>query len=122
MTQAPSTTPTASSTQSWRGIAAEEVDDLPKGVSLMLRRRSRALLGNLLRPHRKKVLWIGFMIVAANLAALAGPYLVGVAVDRIPALIATKDAVPIIEVVIEFAIAITIQALATAGFISAIGT
>ncbi len=88
----------------------------------MLRRRSRALLGSLLRPHRKKVAWIAFMIVTANLAALAGPYLVGLAVDKIPALIATKDAVPIIKIVAEFAIAITIQAFATAGFISAIGT
>jgi ATP-binding cassette, subfamily B, bacterial len=109
-------------TQPWRGIAAEEIDELPKGVSLILRRRSRALLASLLRPHRKKVMWIAFMIVAANLAALAGPYLVGVAVDKIPALIATKDGVPILEIVAEFAIAISIQALATAGFISAIGT
>jgi ABC-type multidrug transport system fused ATPase/permease subunit len=108
--------------QSWRGIAAEEIDELPKGLSLMLRRRSRALLGSLLRPHRKKVAWIAVMIVTANLAALAGPYLVGVAVDKIPALIATKDPVPIIEIVVEFAIAISIQAFATAGFISAIGT
>ena len=119
---APATTTTTASTQSWRGIAAEDIDELPKGVSLMLRRRSRALLGSLLRPHRKKVLWIAFMIVSANLAALAGPYLVGVAVDKIPALIATRDAVPILEVVVEFAIAISIQAFATAGFISAIGT
>jgi ATP-binding cassette, subfamily B, bacterial len=114
------TTPTPQ--QSWRGIAAEEIDELPKGVSLMLRRRSRTLLASLLRPHRRQVGWIAAMIVAANLAALAGPYLVGVAVDKIPALIATKDPVPIIIVVAEFTVAIAIQAVATAGFISAIGT
>ncbi|HEY3905878.1 MAG TPA: ABC transporter ATP-binding protein [Streptosporangiaceae bacterium] len=124
MTQVPATTTTKKppDTQSWRGIAAEEIDELPKGVSLMLRRRSRALLGSLLRPHLKKVAWIAVMIVTANLAGLAGPYLVGVAVDKIPALIATRDAVPIIEIVAEFTIAIAIQAFATAGFISAIGT
>jgi len=107
--------------QPWRGIAAEEVDDLPKGLSLLLRRRSRALLGDLLRPHRWTVVMIGLLILVANIAGLAGPWLVGIGVDRIPALIRTKDPVPIIIVVIEFCLAVIFQAVASAGFISAIG-
>jgi ATP-binding cassette subfamily B protein len=112
---------TVTTQQQWRGIAAEEIDELPKGLSLMLRRRSRALLADLLRPHRRTLVWITFVILAANLAALAGPWLVGIAVDGIPALLRTKDAVPIIIVVVEFCVAVVIQALATSTFISAIG-
>jgi ABC-type multidrug transport system fused ATPase/permease subunit len=108
-------------TQQWRGIAAEEIDELPKGLSLMLRRRSRALLADLLRPHRRTLAWITLVILIANLAALAGPWLVGIAIDRIPALLRTKDAVPIIIVVAEFVVAVAVQALATSKFISAIG-
>ncbi|HVB42750.1 MAG TPA: ABC transporter ATP-binding protein [Streptosporangiaceae bacterium] len=107
--------------QQWRGIAAEEIDELPKGLSLLLRRRSRALLADLLRPHRATVTLIGLMILVSNLAGLAGPWLVGIGVDRIPALIATKDPVPIIVVAIEFLAAVSVQAFASAGFISAIG-
>ena len=103
----------ASAQQAWRGIAAEEVDEVSKGVSLLLRRRSRALLGDLLRPHRGQVALIGLLVLIANLAGLAGPWLIGVGVDRVPALIRTHDAVPIIIVVIEFAVAITVQATAT---------
>ena len=108
-------------TQQWRGIAAEEIDELPKGLSLMLRRRSRALLADLLRPHWRTLVWITAVILVANLAALAGPWLVGIAVDQIPALLRTKDAVPIIVVVAEFVLAVGVQALATSQFISAIG-
>jgi ABC-type multidrug transport system fused ATPase/permease subunit len=109
------------SAQSWRGIAAEDVDDLPKGISMLLRRRSRALLADLLRPHRSKVVVIGLLILTANLAGLAGPWLVGIGVDRIPALLRTQNPVPIIIVVAEFGVAILVQAAASAGFISAIG-
>ncbi len=107
--------------QQWRGIAAEEVDDLPKGLSLLLRRRSRALLADLLRPHRRSVVLIAFSILIFNLAVLAGPWLVGVGVDKVPALIATKDPVPIIIVVIEFLVTVVVQAVANSWFISAIG-
>jgi ATP-binding cassette, subfamily B, bacterial len=109
------------STQSWRGIAAEQIDDLPKGISLLLRRRSRALLADLLRPHRSKLLVISLLILAANLAGLAGPWLVGIGIDRIPELLRTRNAVPIIIVVAEFGVAVLIQATASAGFIAAIG-
>ena len=36
----------------WRGIAAEDTDEASPGLSSFLRRRSRRLLRDLLRPHR----------------------------------------------------------------------
>ena len=107
--------------QTWRGIAAEQVEDVPRGLELVLRRRSRALLADLLRPHRLAVITIVALILAANLGALAGPWLVGVAVDKIPALLRTRDPAPIVLIVVEFAIAVCVQAAATAGYIAAIG-
>ena len=108
-------------TQAWRGIAAEDTADVSKGLSLLLRRRSRALLASLLRPHRGTVALIGLLVLIANLAGLAGPWLIGVGVDRVPALVRTHDAVPMIIVVIGFVAAITVQATATASFISVLG-
>jgi ABC-type multidrug transport system fused ATPase/permease subunit len=108
-------------TQAWRGIAAEDAAEVSRGLSMLLRRRSRALLGSLLRPHRGTVALIGLLVLIANLAGLAGPWLIGVGVDRVPALVRTHDAVPIIIVVIGFFAAITVQATATASFISVLG-
>src|SRR6266568_1004153 len=108
-------------TQSWRGIAAEEAVEVSKGLSLLLRRRSRALLADLLRPHRRTVAAIGLLVLTGNLAGLAGPWLIGIAIDRVPALIRTHDSVPIIIVVAGFCVAIGVQATATATFISMLG-
>jgi ATP-binding cassette, subfamily B, bacterial len=112
---------TEAATQSWRGIATEESVEVPKGLSLLLRRRSRALLADLLRPHGKTVATIGLFVLIANLAGLAGPWLIGIGVDKLPALISTHNVVPIIIVVAEFFVAIGVQATATATFISMLG-
>ena len=114
----PATQPAA---QSWRGIGTEEAVEVSKGLSLLLRRRSRALLTDLLKPHRGTVATIGVLVLIANLAGLAGPWLIGIGVDKLPALIRTHDAVPIIIVVAEFFVAIGVQAAATATFISMLG-
>ena len=108
-------------TPQWRGIAAEDAAEVSKGLSLLLRKRSRALLAACLRPHRRTVLTIGVLVLIANLAGLAGPWLIGVAVDRVPALIRTHDAEPIALVVAGFFVAICIQATTTATFISVLG-
>ena len=39
----------------WRGVAAEKADDVSAGLAALLRERSRRLLGDLLRPHRRAV-------------------------------------------------------------------
>ncbi|HST64097.1 MAG TPA: ABC transporter transmembrane domain-containing protein, partial [Mycobacteriales bacterium] len=72
----------------WRGVAAEDVDELPEKISIVLRARSRRLLGSLLRPHRKALWVVLVLVLVQNAAAMAGPWLVGVGIDRgIPALI-----------------------------------
>jgi ATP-binding cassette, subfamily B, bacterial len=74
------------STSDWRGVAAEESDDIPERIGVLLRSRSRKLLGSLLRPHRRALWVVLALILLQNAAATAGPWLVGVGIDRgIPA-------------------------------------
>ena len=105
----------------WRGIAAEDTDEASPGLSSFLRRRSRRLLRDLLRPHRAQAWLILVLIVAANLAILAGPYLVGRGVDQIPKLTRTHDATPLILLIAGFAAAVAVQALTTRAYIGGIG-
>ncbi|MFG3436442.1 ABC transporter ATP-binding protein [Nonomuraea sp. NPDC047897] len=65
----------------WRGVASEERDELPDKVSILLRERSRRLLGDLLTPHRKAIAALTAIIVVSNAAGLAIPYLVKVGID-----------------------------------------
>ncbi|TFV90654.1 ABC transporter ATP-binding protein [Blastococcus sp. CT_GayMR16] len=74
--------------ENWRGVAAENADDLSAGAGVFLRARSRRLLGELLAPHRRSLWGLLFTITVQNLAWLAGPFLIGVGIDvAVPALI-----------------------------------
>jgi ATP-binding cassette, subfamily B, bacterial len=110
-----------SAADAWRGIATEDVDEVSAKLSIFLRRRSRRLLRSLLAPHRVLALTILVLIVVANLAILAGPWLVGKGVDAIPALTKTHDVRPLVLIMVAFAAAVTIQALSTRAFIGGIG-
>jgi ABC-type multidrug transport system fused ATPase/permease subunit len=77
---------TATSVDQWRGVAAENQEDVAASLSVLLRRRTRRLLGDLLAPHRR-ALWVyTAAIVVSVVASMAIPALVGVGIDRgIPA-------------------------------------
>jgi ATP-binding cassette subfamily B protein len=107
--------------QAWRGIAAEDADDITASLASLLRTRGRRLLLDLLRPHRALAALILLLITIANVAALAGPWLVGVGIDRIPQLTRTHDAAPLAVIIVAFAVAVVTQAAATRTYIGAIG-
>jgi len=107
--------------EAWRGIAAEDNDDITASLAALLRRRGRRLLEDLLRPHRRDVAAILALILAANLAALAGPWLVGIGVDRVPQVTRTGDLAPLIVIIVAFAVAVIVQAVTTRAFIAAMG-
>jgi ATP-binding cassette, subfamily B, bacterial len=108
-------------TPAWRGIAAEDAEEISGKLGTLLRRRSRRLLGSLLAPHRRLAVTIFGLIVIAQLAALAGPWLVGVGIDRIPQLENTHNAGPMALIIVAFAIAVIAQAWATRAYIGGIG-
>ena len=107
--------------QAWRGIAAEDADEISASLAALLRTRGRRLLQDLLRPHRAWCAAILLLIAIANLAALAGPWLVGVGIDRIPQLDHNHAAGPLIVVIVAFAVTVGVQAAATRTYIGAIG-
>ncbi|MEU7852578.1 ABC transporter ATP-binding protein [Nonomuraea sp. NPDC049141] len=75
------TTTTTPNAADWRGVASENQDDLSETVTVLLRERSRRLLGDLLTPHRKAIALLTGIIIVSNLAGLAIPYLVKVGID-----------------------------------------
>jgi ABC-type multidrug transport system fused ATPase/permease subunit len=106
----------------WRGIASEQVDDVSAPLAALLRRRSRRLLADLLAPHRRGVTLTAAAIVIASLAGLAGPWLVGIAIDDgIPPVLKSGDAVPLLRVAGVFAATVVIQAVATRMFVTMTG-
>jgi ATP-binding cassette, subfamily B, bacterial len=107
---------------SWRGIASEQVDDVSAPLAALLRRRSRVLLTNLLRPHRRAVGWTAVAIMISSLAALAGPWLVGIAIDNgIPPLLKSQDAGPLLLIAAVFAATVAVQAVTTRMFVTMTG-
>jgi ATP-binding cassette, subfamily B, bacterial len=107
--------------QQWRGIAAEDADEITASLAALLRTRGRRLLQDLLRPHRAWCAAILMLIVIANVAALTGPWLVGVGIDRIPQLDHSNDAAPLITVIVAFGATVLVQAAATRTYIGLIG-
>jgi ATP-binding cassette subfamily B protein len=106
------------SEQTWAGIAAGDVDAVTASLSALLRRRVRRLLADLLRPYHRTAMVVALLIVLANVAALAGPWLVGVGIDQgIPPLMHHGDIAPLLLTVAAFFASIGIQAVCTRGFI-----
>jgi ATP-binding cassette, subfamily B, bacterial len=66
----------------WRGVAAEDIDELGEGLAGVLRSRSRVLLGSLMQPHKRPLALAGALIVANTAAQLTGPWLVQEGIDR----------------------------------------
>ncbi len=81
--------------EEWRGISAQDddADTVSTSVGLRLQRSARALVGSLLRPHRRAVALALALVVAENAIMLAGPLLVAYAIDTaIPAAVAGRSA------------------------------
>jgi ATP-binding cassette subfamily B protein len=106
----------------WRGVAAEKAEEVTAGLAALLRERSRRLLGSLLRPYRRAVTVTVSLIVVASLAALAGPWLVGLAIDDgLPPLLHSSDAAPLLFIAAAFAVAVAVQAVTTRMFVTMTG-
>jgi ABC-type multidrug transport system fused ATPase/permease subunit len=68
---------------SWRGVATDlRNDEISTQVSGLLRARSRRLLGELLRPHRKWLWILVAVVLVENASRLSIPYLVKEGIDR----------------------------------------
>jgi ATP-binding cassette subfamily B protein len=99
----------SASLEQWRGVAAEDADELPGGLATLLRARSRRLLAAVLRPRRRLVVQAIAVVLVSNAATMAGPYLVKVGIDRgIPPMVA-GDARPLALIIGLLVVAALIQ-------------
>ncbi|MEU7897803.1 ABC transporter ATP-binding protein [Nonomuraea sp. NPDC049152] len=109
-------------TTDWRGVASENKDDLPEKVSLLLRTRSRGLLTDLLRPHRRAIALLTAIIICSSGAGLAIPYLVKVGIDSgIPPMLRGQGPVTLLTVIAVILAAAVTQALTRQAFLKLSG-
>ncbi|WP_370018657.1 ABC transporter ATP-binding protein [Planotetraspora sp. GP83] len=109
-------------TDRWRGVAAEDKEHIPETVSLLLRTRSRRLLGDLLRPHRKAIGVLTAVIVVSNAAGLALPYLVKTGIDSgIPPMTDGGGAGTLLTIVAAIVAAALTQAVTRQAFLQLSG-
>ncbi|MEU5787805.1 ABC transporter ATP-binding protein [Micromonospora purpureochromogenes] len=108
----------------WRGLATDPdadrsraEDTTPEAVA-RLRARSRVLLGELLRPHRGRLGLAVGLLLAQNAAAMSGPYLVMLGIDRAIAPLRAGDARPLAAVAGAFVVAAVTEYAARRGFLT----
>ncbi|SMH31531.1 ATP-binding cassette, subfamily B [Rathayibacter oskolensis] len=91
--------------------STEERDDLSRGESAEMRRRSLRLLGSLLRPLRLRLVLTAIVVVVSTAAQVAGPALIAAGIDTgLPAVL-DGDATPL---------ALTVTAYVVIGAVGAI--
>ncbi|MFI0424628.1 ABC transporter ATP-binding protein [Spongiactinospora sp. 9N601] len=118
----PGTEPESGAAGSWRGVASEAQDEISEQVSVLLRARSRRLLGDLLRPHRRSIALLVAIIVVSNAAALSIPFLVKIGIDEgIPPMVAGQGPGTLLIIVGLTLAAAVVQALTRRAFLGLSG-
>jgi len=94
----------------WRGVAAEHSDEISERGSLFLRRRSRALLVDLLRPYGPFLWVLVLAVIIENAARLSLPWLVHRGIDYgVPPLLAGESGRVLYQTVALMLAAVVIQ-------------
>ncbi|GII21126.1 ABC transporter ATP-binding protein [Planosporangium mesophilum] len=115
--------------KAWRGVAPDDdaertaAEAADEASVVRLRARTRRLLGSLLRPHRRALRVVVALLLAQNAAAMAGPYLVKLGIDRgIPPLSGGRDdPTVLVAVAVAFAVAIVTEFATKRGFLALSG-
>ncbi|MFF0720637.1 ABC transporter ATP-binding protein [Micromonospora sp. NPDC003816] len=116
--------PTVADPTHWRGIAPDPhadrslaEDTSPEAVA-RLRARSRALLADVLRPHRARLGAAVALLLTQNAAAMSGPYLVMLGIDRAIDPLREGRPGPLVAVAVAFAAAAGIEYAARRAFLA----
>ncbi|MEU1809966.1 ABC transporter ATP-binding protein [Micromonospora aurantiaca (nom. illeg.)] len=108
----------------WRGRATDpdtdrsRAEDSSPAAVTRLRRRSRLLLRRLLRPHRRALGMAVALLLAQNAAAMSGPYLVMLGIDRGIGPLRAGDPGPLIAVAAAFVAATAVEYAARRAFLT----
>ncbi|MGC5021700.1 ABC transporter ATP-binding protein [Micromonospora sp. DT47] len=108
----------------WRGVATDpdadrsRAEDTSPEAMARLRGRSRVLLRELLRPHRRRLGLAVTLLLAQNAAAMSGPYLVMLGIDRAIGPLRAGDPRPLAAVAGAFAVAASTEYAARRSFLT----
>jgi ATP-binding cassette, subfamily B, bacterial len=108
----------------WRGVKAEEEEQVAGGLASLLRSRSRRLLADLARPHRAALIAASALIALSTACQLAVPWLIQLGIDNgIPPLLAggSGDKKPLITVVLAVLAMTVIAAMSFNAFLLLLG-
>jgi ABC-type multidrug transport system fused ATPase/permease subunit len=108
----------------WRGVKAEEEEQVAGGLASLLRARSRKLLGDLARPHRGALIAASALIALSTACQLAVPWLIQQGIDNgIPPLLdgGSGDNGPLIKVVLAVLAMTVIAAMSFNAFLLLLG-
>jgi ABC-type multidrug transport system fused ATPase/permease subunit len=107
----------------WRGVATEDEDEVDASLSAFMRKRSRRLLGGLVRPERWQLIWGSFLVVVHSLAGLASPIIVGKAIDDgiRPVISDGASMATLYKLVVIFGVITILEAWTLRGFLKVIG-
>jgi ATP-binding cassette subfamily B protein len=112
----------AGAERAWRGVAAEDADDIPEAVGLRLKSRSRRLLGSLLAPYKHLVLLLTVVVLLENAARLSVPRLVQVGIDSgVPPLLSGGSSRTLMGVLGVVLGAVVVQAVSRVVFLQVSG-
>ncbi|RIV38733.1 ABC transporter ATP-binding protein [Micromonospora radicis] len=120
----PADGPAATDRDRWRGLAADPhadrslAEDSSPAAVARLRVRSRALLADVLRPHRPRLAGAVALLLTQNAAAMSGPYLVMLGIDRTIEPLRAGEPGPLVAVAVAFAAAAGIEYAARRGFLA----
>lgn len=103
--------------EEWRGVAAEDSDDVSAHAGARLAKRSRRLLISLARPHRYLVAAMVALVVVEQAAFLAGPLLVAYGIDTAVPALAAGDGFPLTATIAGYLGAGLLNAAAKAAFV-----
>jgi ABC-type multidrug transport system fused ATPase/permease subunit len=106
-------------TTEWRGrFDEDQTDDLPIDESVPRRREARALLGSLLRPYSRAIVFLALFVVVENAARLSVPILVQRGIDRgIPPIIDSGSAHTLMMIVATLGVVVLLQAVSRMVFL-----
>ena len=113
-----------SPTDVWRGIAVDEdEEEMTASLSVLLRRRSLRLLGDLIRPERKRLVAGTVLVIVHSLAGLAMPLIIGRAIDDgiRPVIEHNASLRTLYTIVAVFVVVQVVEAWTLRGFLSYIG-
>ncbi|MGH9273133.1 MAG: ABC transporter ATP-binding protein, partial [Acidimicrobiales bacterium] len=108
----------------WRGVNIDDVEETTGGLAGLLRSRSRALLGDLVRPHHRALTISSLLIAISIVCHLAMPWLVQRGIDEgIPPLLdgGSGSIRPLVTVVLAVLATTVVAAAAYNAFLLLLG-